>query len=281
MVAMAEHLTYPIRSDKLAMSVEVKSRIFSSQSQFQKIDIVDTECFGRMLFLDGHIQLSMLDESAYHEALVHVPGLNLESVKKALVVGGGDGGILRELLKYEPIEHIDMAEIDEEVVEACRKHLPELSAGAFDDPRVHLHIGDAVEFLRTAKSGYDLIVLDVTDTYEEEETALSEKVFSRDFYKSCASALAETGFIVAQADNHIFCPYSMNGVLSDLSEVLPATGSFQAVVPSFGGFSGFVWASKGPVPMDVLPSARAARLPLRYLDAVTYALAFREALFGP
>lgn len=277
---MAEHLTYPIRSNKLTMTVELTSRIYSSQSQFQQIDIVDTECFGKMLFLDGHVQLAMLDEVAYHEALVHVPALNLESIKRALVVGGGDGGILRELLKYASIERIDMAEIDEEVVTACRKHLPEISAGAFKDPKVHLHIGDAVEFVRTTDGGYDIIILDVTDTYEEEETALSEKVFSREFYLSCASALAETGFIVAQADNHIFCPYSMQGVLGDLGDVLPVSGSFQAIVPSFGGFSGFVWASKGAVPLDVFPSARAARLQLGYLDAVTYALAFRPSLFG-
>lgn len=275
---MAEHLTYPIRSDKLTMTVEVRGWLHSGQSQFQKIDIVDTECFGKMLFLDGHVQLAMLDEAAYHETLVHVSGLNLESVKTALVIGGGDGGILRELLKYESIERIDMAEIDKAVIDACKEHLPELSAGAFDDPRVHLHIGDAVEFVRTTHGGYDLIVLDVTDTYEEEDSALSEKVFSKDFYLSCAKALGDAGYVVAQADNHLFCPYSMRGVLSDLGAVLPASGSFQSVVPSFGGLSGFVWASKGPVPIDIFPSARAARFDLRYLDAATYGFAFRGGL---
>jgi len=164
-----QYLTIPIRSDKLSLSVQVKSHLSHRQTEFQTIDVYDTEAFGRVLTLDGHIQLTELDERAYHESLVQVPLLSIQNPISALVVGGGDGGVLREICKHSSIQHIDMAEIDSGVVEESKLHLPFVSGGAFEDPRVHLHITDAFAFVKASTRKYDLIVVDSTDVYEEED----------------------------------------------------------------------------------------------------------------
>jgi spermidine synthase len=268
-----QSLTFPIRSDKLTMTVAVTEHVFHRKTEFQTIDIYDTEVFGKILFLDGHVQLAELDEHAYHEALVHIPLLNIEQPKSALVVGGGDGGVLRELCRHRSLERIHLVDIDQGVIDASRQFLPSLNGGAFDDPRVTLFIEDAFAFIKNVSEPYDLIVMDVTDVYEEEEGELSEKLFTVEFHRDCAAALSGQGMMVSQADNHVFCPYSMVDVVSDFRAVFPLTGSYQALVPSFGGFSGYVWASKGAQVLPTWPSQRAAQLNLRYLTPTTYALA--------
>lgn len=266
-------LTFPIRSNKLAYSVMATRTIAKRKTPFQEIEIVDTEAFGKVLFLDGHVQLSSLDEFAYHESLVHIPLLSIDHPKRALVIGGGDGGVIREIVKHESMQNVHMVDIDSGVIEVCKEHLPELSAGAFDHPKVTLYIEDAFEFIKRVDEPYDLIVMDVTDVYEDEEGELSEQLFTETFYRDCLAALSPEGMIVTQADNHVFCPYSMEEVLANFGSVFPVLGSYQAIVPSFGGFSGFVWASKGAHVAAKFPKAKAQALGLRYLNETTYDLA--------
>lgn len=273
-------LDFPIRGDKLRMSVLATEHLCHRKTNFQSIDIYQTEVFGKVLMLDNHIQLTDFDERAYHESLVQIPLLSLDQPKSALVVGGGDGGVLRELCKHKTIERIDMVEIDGGVVEASREHMPHLSDGAFDDPRVNLYIQDAFPFLQEAQGGqYDLIVLDSTDTYEDEQGALSEQLFTADFYTDCRNALSERGLVVTQADNLVFCPYSMQRILETFEAVFPVVGTYQALIPSFGGFSGFCWASKGTRMSESWPTERAGSLVLRYLTPETYSLAFSRLSF--
>lgn len=264
-------LTYPIRSDKLTMTVSVREHVASVRSAFQQIDVYDTDAFGRLLTLDGHVQLSTLDEAAYHESLVHTPGLNVARLAKALVVGGGDGGVIRELCRYPTLERVDMVEIDQSVVDVSKQHLPSVSNGAFDDARVNLQIADAFEFVRESSEVYDLIVVDCTDVYEEEEGELSERLFTDEFYEGLKRLLSPGGFVVTQADNPVFCPYSIQEVLAMFRRTFPRTGSFWGMVPSFGGFSAYCWASldaslERSVPFELLDQR------LRYLNAETYAL---------
>ena len=261
-------LKFPIRSDKLSMNVHVSAELESIQTDFQKIQIVETEAFGRVLLLDGHIQLTELDEHAYHEALVQVPALSVPSLETALVIGGGDGGVIRELCKHPALDRVDMVEIDEGVVQTCRNHLPFVSNGAFDDQRVHLHVADAFEFVKNSQELYDLIVVDCTDVYEEEDGALSEMLFTEQFYRDISDRLSPTGFVVTQADNLLFCPYSLDHLLKLYGSIFDRTGSYFAVVPSFGGFSGFCWGSHGA---GLLPEMRHSDLGLRYLNPITYA----------
>lgn len=261
-------LHYPIRGEKFSYCLEA-DLVYSHRSEFQQIDIYDTECFGRMLLLDGHIQLSALDEAAYHEALVHIPLLSIQNPKRALVIGGGDGGVLRELCKWSSIEHVDMIEIDAQVIAACREHLPELNAGAFDDPRVSIHLEDAFHFIRRAGGNYDLIVADITDVYENEEGALSETLQTQGFDRDLHSLLNPKGFVVSQADNHVFCPYSLKNINKNFEAVFARTGAYRAIVPSFGGFSAYCWASKGAEISREWPGVKG----FTYLNAATYAFA--------
>lgn len=266
-------LTFPIRSDKLEMSVLARDHLVHRRTEFQTIDIYDTDVFGRVLLLDGHVQLAEFDEAAYHESLVHIPLLSIANPRAALVVGGGDGGALRELVKIDSLERIDMVEIDGDVVEVCREHLPMISAGAFDDPRVHLHIADAFPFVKASQDRYDLIILDSTDVYEETSGSLSEQLFTEAFYRDCRRLLSPRGMVVTQADNPIFCPYSLAEIGKSFASVFPTWGSYTALVPSFGGMSEFVWGSVGG---RLAPDFRSPGFELVYLDAATYA--FSRAL---
>lgn len=271
-MAVPQTLDYPIRSGYFQHRVRVEEVVCDVQTTFQRVEVVATEEFGRMLLLDGHIQLATRDEHAYHEALVHVPLLGVPQPTTALVIGGGDGGVVREICRHDSIRRIDMVEIDGQVVDLCKRHLPTLSSGAFDDPRVNLMVGDAFPWVATCKGTYDLIVVDATDTYEDEEGELSEMLFTDVFYRDCLRLLSDDGFIVTQADNPVYCPYSLEAVTQEFRKAFPRVGSYWGLVPSFGGFSAYCWASKGPVPSAAL-APRAHALGLKYLDATTYALA--------
>ncbi len=275
-----ESLKVPIRGGKLDMLVAVRDRVHRRKTQFQEIDIVDTEVFGRMLLLDGHVQLCTFDEHAYHEALVQIPMLSLNDPKRALVIGGGDGGVVRELARNKSLETIDMVEIDQGVIDACTEHIPSLNDGAYKDARVHVFVQDAFEFVKNTKTPYDLIVMDSTDVYEEESGELSERLFTETFYKDCYNALSENGFVVTQADNLIFCPYSLEAIKADFEKVFDTVGSYQSIVPSFGGFSGFCWGSKGSEISRAFPKDKAAGLDLKYLNQTTYDLAFQPFSFA-
>lgn len=274
-------LTYPIRGDKLSMTVSITERVHKRQTEFQEIEIVDTDVFGRMLLLDGHVQLAEMDEHAYHEALVHIPMLSIPEPKRALVVGGGDGGVVRELARHDSLKEIHMVEIDKGVIEACSEHMSSLNNGAFRDPRLTLRIEDAFPFVKGATEPYDMIVLDSTDVYEGEDGNLSEALFTRVFYSDIRRLLSDKGMVVTQADNLVFCPYSMESIIEEFAAVFPHVGAYQALIPSFGGYSGYVWASGGATPAAVFPLERAVPLGLRYLTATTWALAFENLSFGP
>lgn len=258
----------------MGLDVLVDRVIASVQTVFQRIEIVESPAFGKILLLDGHVQLASLDEHAYHESLVHIPLLNMEAPTSALVIGGGDGGVIRELCKVTSMEHVDMAEIDRGVVDTCREYMPELSAGAFDDPRVHLHITDAFEFVKNPPRQYDLIVADSTDVYEEEDGGLSDQLFTDAFYADCRRALKPDGLIVTQADNLLHCPYSLDEIAAMFGRVFPLVDSYYGLVPSFGGYSGFCYASNGRTLAKRFSDLRASTIPLRYVREETYNLAF-------
>lgn len=264
-------LRIPVRSDKFSMNWEITAHVCELETPYQKIDIVDTVCFGRALLLDGHIQFTLMDEHAYHESLVQVPVHSLAEPKRALVVGGGDGGVVRELCKHQSFEEIVMVEIDKHVIECCSTYLPTLEAGALDDPRVSLYIEDAFPFVKEAdEASFDLIVLDSTDVYEDEEGEISEMLFTKEFYQDCRRLLTKDGMVVTQADNPVFCPYSLEEIRRAFLEVFPVVGDYWGLVPSFGGYSAFCWASNGTTIPRNMPTPRTTAL--KYLNPITWAL---------
>ncbi|MCW5944141.1 MAG: polyamine aminopropyltransferase [Fimbriimonadaceae bacterium] len=274
------YVTMPIRSDKLTVTMKVHKVVHQLQTDYQELTILDTEVFGRALLLDGHIQLTEFDERAYHECLVQIPLLSLIEPRSALIIGGGDGGVLREIARHGSIERIDMVEIDAGVIDACREHLPFLNAGAFDDPRLNLTIGDAFSYVMAATGAYDLIVVDATDRYEDETGALSENLFSKAFYADLLRLLTDGGFVVSQADNNVICPEMTQAALSEFAAVYPRSGFYQGLVPSFGGYSGFIWGAKSGEPSRAFDAARARELGLVHLSEGVLALAFDPPRFG-
>lgn len=257
------------------MTVKVTETLCHRKTDFQTIDILQTDAFGRILLLDEHIQLAELDEHAYHEALVHIPLLSVAKRKRALVVGGGDGGVLRELVKHPTMEQIDMVDIDGGVVEESRRHLPFVSDCAFDDPRVNLTIGDAFPFVKQDRPAYDLIIVDATDTYEEEDGEISAALFTDEFYADCKRLLAPGGFVVTQADNLLFCPYSLDEIMANFGRTFAHVGSYWAMVPSFGGYSGYCWAGQQPL----VPNWHQPEFSCKYLSELTYRMAFQPLPF--
>lgn len=271
-------LTYPIRSDKLTMTVAYSQHLASVKSPFQTIDIYETSELGKMLFLDGHVQLAEFDEHAYHESFAHIPLSGQPTLRSALIVGGGDGGLLRELCRHSSFSTIHMVEIDQLVIDTCKRFLPDLNNGAFDDSRVKLFIEDAFEFIKNTDQKYDAIYIDATDVYEEEDGNLSENLFTDSFYTDCRKALSETGIVVTQADNPVFCPYSAEPIYKQFRKAFGNAGIYWSLVPSFGGYSAFVWGSPNHVPAYKLTFPE--EIKTKYLNDLTYQLAFSPVPFG-
>ena len=155
----SEHHTKNVR-----LQIKVNKHLFSGESEYQRIDVFESYEFGRFLTLDGYMMLTEKDEFIYHEMITHVPMAVHPNVEKVLVIGAGDGGVIRELTRYDTIKEIDMVEIDEMVVEVCKQYLPK-TACKFDDPRLRIYYQDGLKFVRKYVDTYDLIIVDSTDPF--------------------------------------------------------------------------------------------------------------------
>ena len=162
------------------LSIRVDRQIYSGKSEFQRIDVFESPEFGRFLVLDGYMMLTEKDEFIYHEMLTHVPILAHGAARRVLIIGGGDGGMLREVAKHKSVERITMVEIDGTVVDMCKEFLPNHSQGAFDDPRLNLVIDDGMRFVATTEERFDVIISDSTDPIGP-----GEVLFSENFYQAC------------------------------------------------------------------------------------------------
>ena len=228
-------------SPNVRFSIKVQQQLYSAQSPFQRIDILQAEEFGRFLTLDGLMMLTEKDEFIYHDMITHVPMATNPQIKKVLVIGAGDGGTVRELTRYQTIEQIDMVEIDEMVVEACRKYLPQ-TAGKLDDPRVNLFFEDGLKFVRTKENAYDLIIVDSTDPFGP-----GEGLFTKEFYGNCYKALTPDGILVNQHENPYYEEYahSMHRAHQRIIDFFPVCRVYQAHIPTYpSGHWLFGFASK-------------------------------------
>ena len=176
-------------------SIRVSRHLHSEKSEYQQIDVFDSPEFGRFLSIDSVIMLTEKDEFIYHEMITHVPMAAVPGIKNVLVVGGGDGGTVRELTRYPAIEKIDMVDIDRRVIEVSREFLPFTSC-KLDDPRVTLYFEDGVNFVSSKENEYDLIIVDSTDPI-----SVGEGLFTASFYESCHKALKENGILVNQHES--------------------------------------------------------------------------------
>ncbi|HEX3017568.1 MAG TPA: polyamine aminopropyltransferase [Caproicibacter sp.] len=241
-------------------SIKVDKQLYCGKSDFQRIDIFESPEFGRFLTLDGYMMLTEKDEFIYHEMIVHVPmAVNLKA-KRVLVIGGGDGGAVRELTRYQTIEHIDLVEIDHEVVEACRRYLPQ-TACKLDDPRVTIYYEDGLKFVRRKKDEYDLIIVDSTDPFGP-----GEGLFTKEFYGNCFNALNETGILVNQQESPFYKndAIAMQRAHKRIVESFPISRVYQAHIPTYSsGHWLFGFASKKYHPLEDLKPKEWNRLGLK------------------
>ncbi len=240
-------------TEHVKLSIQVDEQLYSSQSEFQRIDIFSSKEFGKFLTLDGYMMLTEKDEFIYHEMIVHVPMAVHPCVKKALVIGGGDGGTVRELVRYPEIEHIDVVEIDEEVVEACRRYLPQTACG-FADERVHIYYDDGLKFVRKFVEEYDLILVDSTDPFGP-----GEGLFTKEFYGNCYKALQADGIMVNQHESPFYPndATAMQRAHKRIVESFPISKVYQAHIPTYpSGHWLFGFASKKYHPLDGQDVAR-------------------------
>jgi len=215
------------------------------QTAFQEMQIIDTGSYGKGLLLDGQWQSSTGDEFLYHEPLVHPACAHHGAPAQVLVLGGGEGATVREVLKWRTVEQVVMVDIDAEVVAACREHLPEMHRGAFDDPRTKLVIGDALDYLETAKNRWDIIISDLSDPIED---GPSFKLFTREYFERCRRALKPDGYFVVQAGSVSPVDMTLHARLANtVQAVFPNLVSYSSHIPTFGVPWGFILAGAGPI----------------------------------
>ena len=221
--------------------MKVEQQIASCESEFQRIDILKTSEFGKVLVLDGELMITQKDEFIYHEMITHVPMAVHPHVRDVLVIGAGDGGTIRELCKYDTIEHIDMVEIDKKVTDMCLEHFWETSC-RLDDPRVHMHFEESLRYVRMMKDEYDLIIVDCADPYGP-----AEGLFTREFYGTCYKALREDGILINQHESPYYSEHSrsVQKAHKHIKIVFPYSTVYQCHIPSYpSGHWLFGFASK-------------------------------------
>jgi spermidine synthase len=222
-------------------SIRTDRQLYSSTSPFQRIDVFESVEFGRFLTLDGYMMLTEKDEFIYHEMIVH-PALAVNPrIENVLVIGAGDGGVARELTRYDTIKNIDLVEIDEQVIRVCKEFLPQTARG-FDDPRVNILIQDGLKYIRGCDNQYDLIVVDSTDPFGP-----GEGLFTKEFYGNCYKALKDDGIMVNQHES----PFYENDALAmqrahkRIVQCFPISRVYQAHIPTYpSGHWLFGFASK-------------------------------------
>ena len=200
--------------------------------EHQEILLFENELFGRVLMLDGVVQTTERDEFFYHEMLVHVPCFAHGRVERALIIGGGDGGALEELLKHQSLRHATMVEIDQGVVDFSKRHLRGICGDAFEDPRLELVIADGAAWVAATEQRYDLIVVDSTDP---SETGPSAVLFTADFYRNCAKALNDRGLLVSQNSLPFSEPEALIGPFARIREAFGGASCYRVPVPSYIG----------------------------------------------
>ncbi|MBE3596743.1 MAG: polyamine aminopropyltransferase [Hydrogenibacillus sp.] len=232
----------------LMTSVRIVDVLYESQSAYQHVMVAETEPFGRALILDGIIQTTVREGHIYNEMIAHVPLSVHPRAERVLIIGGGDLGAAREVLKYDFVRRVDLVEIDEIVVRASRMYLPEI-AGESDDPRLHLHFQDGAEFVRSVREPYDIIIVDAADP-----VGPATVLFESPFYEALAQALKPDGVMSAQTDSPFLHPETARSTIGALRRLFPVVKPYLAVVPSYpSGIWLFTLASKrydGLRPLD-------------------------------
>jgi spermidine synthase len=229
--------------DKQGITLKVKKTLYSGVSEFQKIDVIDTEAFGRMLLLDGLVMTTEKDEFYYHEMISHIPLLTHLNPERVLIIGGGDGGTIREVLRHPSVKEIVLCEIDEAVIDVSRDYLPSIAC-CLDDPKVDIHIEDAVEYIKGQKNAFDAVLIDSTDPLGP-----GVGLFTEEFYTNVKESLRENGVMAAQTESPVACQKEFKLINALLNKVFSVVKPYFAPVPTYpGGNWSWTFCSQGLQP---------------------------------
>lgn len=234
-------------TDHVKLSIRVEQQLFSAQSEFQRIDVLESKEFGRILVADGDLMLTEKDEFIYHEMITHVPMAVHPHVENVLVIGGGDGGIVRELIKYDTVKNIDVVEADPLLVEVCRKYFPQMAC-SMNDSRVEIFNEDGLRFVRAKADEYDLIIIDSPNPFGP-----GEGLFTKEFYGNCFNALHSDGIMINQHESPFYKEeaFQCQRMHKRIIESFPISRIYQAHIPSYpSGHWLFGFASKKYHPLD-------------------------------
>lgn len=256
--------------------VERAQRRFRRRSPYQEVEIYDTVPFGRLLCLDRYVMVTEKDEAHYHEPLVHVPAFTHARPRSALIIGGGDGGTARELLRHRSVRNIVVVEIDSEVVEAARLHLAGIHRGALYDARVEVVIADGLRFVEATDRRFDLIVLDLTDPMGP-----SRPLYSAAFYRACRRLMNPGAIMSLHIESPTSRPEVCREIVDNLRAEFPKVAPYVTSIPTYGALWGMATASETLDPRDVFSRTIAHRLAdSSFADLKVYNPFLHQALFA-
>lgn len=227
------------QTPNVGITCKVSKTLHIEKTDYQDLALIETNQFGRMLVLDGTVQTTIEDEFIYHEMITHIPLFTHPNPKKVVVIGGGDGGAIREILKHPTVERVYLIEIDGRVVEVSKKYLPEISC-ALDDPRCSVCIEDGIKFIHNHKNEFDVVIVDSTDP-----VGPAVGLFAIDFYQAIFDSLKEDGLFVAQTESPFFNKELIARVYREISNVFHITKLYLAAIPTYpSGLWSFTIGSK-------------------------------------
>ncbi len=261
-------------SEGISRLIEVSKVLFSRKTKYQKIDVVETPELGKALFIDGKIQLSALDEHIYHECLIHPALFSHPNPKTILIVGGGDGAALEEVLKHKTVEKAILVDIDEEIIEIAKKYLSDINRNSFEDPRVKVVVMDGREFITQCKEKFDIIILDLVDPYKE-----VSRLYTKEFYQICREKLNENGILVTHSQSPYLLQKYFVTIHRTLASVFRFVKSYGAWIPSFGLYWMFTIASDFVDPTKIEEEEIKKRLKERDVETKYYHPKLHKALF--
>lgn len=222
-----------------SMKFKVKNVLFEGQSEFQSVEVVDTVGHGKMLLNDGLVMVTERDEFIYHDMIVHVPLFAHANPKNVLVIGGGDGGTAREVLRHDTVEKCTMVEIDKMVVDACKEHIP-VTSQVFSNPKLDLKIEDGIKFVKETKEKFDVVIVDSTDPIGP-----AEPLFNIEFYQDIEKCLTDDGIVVSQGESPFYNVDMQQKLLGILKETFPIRGAYNFSNLTYpGGLWSFSYGSK-------------------------------------
>ncbi|MBA7525656.1 Polyamine aminopropyltransferase [subsurface metagenome] len=259
-----------------ALKVRITKSLEKIKSEFQEIEVVESQSFGKILLIDEVIMLTEADEFCYHEMIAHVPLCVHPKAKKVLVIGGGDGGTVREILKHDSVNEVDVCEIDEKVIEISKRHFPYL-ANSFDDPKVKIYCEDGNKFIKAHKDEYDIIIVDSSDPIGP-----AEVLFRREFYEAMYQSLKDDGIVVTQAESFFYHQKIIKALFSFIRDIYPISEYYYTLVPTYpSGIISFTFCSKKYHPINDFNEIETLKLNnLKYYDRGIHKAAFNLPVFA-